>query len=152
MSNTSLITGVAHLGIRVFELERSRTFYEKLGFEFVVGPVGPEPVAIMKHSSGVDINFILNARTDTSENILQDVPEKHAGYTHVALTVGDVDEAVAHLDTVGIPIKAGPINYPGGARGIFLRDPDMNTVELYQHAPGAHHEGEHAREPHELDP
>ena len=41
------ITGIAHVGIRVHDLDRSRAFYELLGFEFVVGPVGPEPVAIL---------------------------------------------------------------------------------------------------------
>ena len=45
MSLSSLITGIAHIGIRVHDLARSRSFYEQLGFHFVVGPVGPEPVA-----------------------------------------------------------------------------------------------------------
>lgn len=135
VSASPMITGVAHLGIRVFELERSRAFYEQLGFRFVAGPVGPEPVAIMTHDSGVDINFVLNAGGDTAANILQDVPEKHAGYTHVALAVDDLERIVTHLEKVGIPIRSGPMSYPGGARGLFLRDPDLNTVELYQHAP-----------------
>ena len=136
MSQGLLIKGVAHLGIRVLELARSRAFYEKLGFEFVVGPVGPEPVAIFSHPSGLELNLVLNAMGETTDNILQDVPEKYAGYTHVALAVSDLDAAVLHLSKVGLPIQSGPINYPKGARGLFLRDPDRNTVELYQHAPG----------------
>ena len=55
------ITRINHIGIRVAKLDASRAFYEKLGFEFIIGPVGPEPVAIMEHPSGVNINFILNA-------------------------------------------------------------------------------------------
>ena len=55
------IIRINHLGIRVKDLTISRTFYEKLGFVFIVGPVGPEPVAIMEHPSGININFILNA-------------------------------------------------------------------------------------------
>ena len=35
------ITRVNHLGIRVSNLATARNFYEKLGFEFFVGPVGP---------------------------------------------------------------------------------------------------------------
>ena len=88
-----LITGVAHIGIRVKELSRSRAFYELLGFKFLVGPVGPEPVAILEHPSGVVINFILNASPSTTENILMDVPQKHPGYTHMALSVSDLDLA-----------------------------------------------------------
>ena len=32
MGFDTLIRGVAHIGIRVHELERSRSFYESLGF------------------------------------------------------------------------------------------------------------------------
>ena len=65
MSLSSLITGIAHIGIRVHDLARSRSFYEQLGFHFVVGPVGPEPVAILTHPSGITINFILIAAEAT---------------------------------------------------------------------------------------
>lgn len=61
MSLVHIITGIAHVGIRVHNLDRARAFYELLGFNFVIGPIGPEPVAIMTHPSGVKINFILNA-------------------------------------------------------------------------------------------
>jgi lactoylglutathione lyase len=133
--DSSFIKGVAHLGLRIFDLERSRAFYEKLGFEFILGPVGPEPVALMLHASGVEINFVINGAEPATENILQDVDVKYAGYTHVALEVSSIDEAVAHLEKVGIPIKSEPVLYPHGASGLFLRDPDFNTVELYQRAP-----------------
>jgi len=135
MANESLISGVAHLGIRVRDLARSRAFYEQLGFEFVVGPVGPEPVAIMKHPGGVEVNFILNVSTKDDDNILMDVPEKHAGYTHAALRVPDLDAVVAVLNGAGIPITGGPNQYPGGAQGLFIRDPDRNVIEFYCPAP-----------------
>ena len=61
MALGSLITGFAHVGIRVRDLDTSRAFYANLGFEFVAGPVGPEPAAILAHPSGTFINFILNA-------------------------------------------------------------------------------------------
>ena len=57
------ITRINHVGLRVSDLAITRDFYEKLGFEFIVGPVGLEPVAIMEHASGVNINFILNTQT-----------------------------------------------------------------------------------------
>lgn len=128
----TLITGVAHLGIRVHDLARSRAFYERLGFEFVMGPIGPEPVAILKHPAGVEINLVLNAARATDANVLMDIEEKHAGYTHVALAIRDLDAARALLDAEGIAISGGPVDYPGGARGLFIRDPDRNVVELYQ--------------------
>ena len=128
------ITGVAHTGIRVFDLARSRAFYEQLGFEFVVGPIGPEPVAILSHPGGVEINLILNGSEDGAPNILMDVDTKHAGYTHVALAVDDLERTMAALDSKGIVLSDGPVNFPGGARAVFLRDPDGNVIELNQAA------------------
>ena len=50
------ITRINHVGLRVRDLALARAFYEKLGFEFLGGPIGPEPVAIVEHPSGVNIN------------------------------------------------------------------------------------------------
>lgn len=125
------ITRINHLGIRVFDLAVSRAFYEQLGFVFLVGPVGPEPVAIMEHPSGVNINFILNAAQATSNNVLMDEPIKHAGYTHAALEVDDMDAVVAQLNALNIAISEGPVVFPTGI-STFIRDPDLNVVEFHQ--------------------
>jgi len=125
------ITRVNHLGIRVYNLATSRAFYEKLGFKFLVGPVGPEPVAIMEHASGVNINFILNAAAPTDSNVLMDEPVKKAGYTHVALEVNDMDAVVAQLNELAITITEGPVVFPTGS-STFIRDPDRNVIEFHQ--------------------
>ncbi len=126
------ITGVNHVGLRVSDLDQTRTFYEKLGFEFLVGPIGPEPVAIMEHPSGVNINFILNANVDLSlnGNILMDVAEKHPGYTHFALNVTDLDAVVTQLGEAGIALS-GRLDF-GDAQAVFVRDPDLNVIEFHQ--------------------
>ena len=134
------IIGINHVGIRVRDLERSRAFYEKIGFEFIMGPVGPEPVAIMEHPSGVNINFILNADSLSSTpsnslspvNILMDVPQKHPGYTHVALEVTDIEAVTLQLNDLGIALSGGPTIIPDGSVFIFIRDPDSNVIELHQ--------------------
>ena len=131
MSFEGCITGVAHIGIRVRDLEVSRAFYEQLGFRFIVGPVGPEPVAILEHPSGLFLNFILNAVPESSPNILMDLPLKHPGYTHMALAVADLDLALDLLRAKGIQITEGPVDFPG-ARACFIRDPDANVIELNQ--------------------
>eukprot|EP00035_Acanthoeca_spectabilis_P035743 m.36100 g.36100 ORF g.36100 m.36100 type:complete len:138 (-) comp7528_c0_seq1:150-563(-) len=132
---SKLISRVAHVGIRVHSLERARDFYAKLGFEFVLGPVGPEPVAIVKHPNGIEVNFILNANDADAPNILMDVPEKHTGITHLALEVTDLDAMLEVLKSEGIPLSGGPVDYPHGARGCFIRDLDRNTLEFYQPPP-----------------
>lgn len=129
------ITRINHLGLRVTSLEVAREFYEKLGFAFIVGPIGPEPVAVMEHPSGVNINFILNASDVEKQNVLMDIPEKHTGFTHVALEVTDLAAAQAYLESISYTITEGPIVTPEGASFIFIRDPDDNVIEFHQPAP-----------------
>ena len=101
----SFVKGLAHIGIRVHDLARSRAFYEQLGFTFAWGPAGPEPVAAMNHPSGLELNFILNAPQAKEPNILMDVAEKHAGITHFALKISDVAAAEAALNEAGIVLS-----------------------------------------------
>ena len=126
------ILGMNHIGLRVHHLERARTFYEKLGFTFIVGPIGPEPVAIMEHPSGININFILNADSASCSNILMDIPDKHPGYTHVALTVDNIGSVQQYLAQQKITVTEGPITLPDGGMMIFIRDPDNNVIEFHQ--------------------
>ena len=75
MTSLKQIIRINHIGLRVRSLDTARAFYEHLGFEFIVGPVGPEPV--MEHPSGININFILNATSDAApSNVLMDLPGK----------------------------------------------------------------------------
>ena len=123
------ITGFSHVGIRVHDMDSSVAFYGHLGFEYVLGPVGPEPVAIVRHPAGIELNFILNASPEATVNVLMDAPVKHPGFTHVALSVKDLDEARAYLADNGIALS-GQMTFPTGDRAIFVRDPDGNTIEL----------------------
>jgi lactoylglutathione lyase len=125
MSLASQVTGLSHIGIRVHDLARTRAFYEKLGFEWAWGPAGPEPVAAMTHPSGLELNFILNAKAATGPNILMDVGDKHAGFTHIALAIEDVAATKAALDAAGIAISG-----TRGTSALFVRDPDGNVIEL----------------------
>ncbi|MBV8650174.1 MAG: VOC family protein [Alphaproteobacteria bacterium] len=124
-----MVTGYAHIGIRVHDLARSRAFYERLGFVFVAGPLGPEPVALLRHPSGVEINLILNAASASSPNMLMDLPEKYPGYTDMALAVGDVGAVEAALRDAGIRIT-GSRGDPAAKAAVFVRDPDGSVIEL----------------------
>ena len=128
------ITGINHVGLRVKSLEVSRSFYQKLGFLFLVGPVGPEPVAIMEHPSGVNINFILNADTSSTstENILMDSHQKYPGFTHIALEVSDFKSAATKVEALGMVITE-KVEYEG-SQFFFIRDPDGNVIEFHHPA------------------
>jgi lactoylglutathione lyase len=132
MDQVVAISGLAHVGIRVHDLERSVAFYALLGFTKTAGPVGPEPVAILEHPSGLELNLILNAARADAPNVLMDVPEKHPGITHLALLCPDLAAAKARLEAAGIALSGGPIRFGRGAQGMFVRDPDRNVIELHQ--------------------
>ena len=126
------IGGLAHVGIRVHELERSVRFYQLLGFRKTAGPIGPEPVAVLEHPSGLEINLVINAPDADAPNVLMDVPHKHPGITHIALLCADTMVAKARLAEVGIALSGGPIRFGPLTQAIFVRDPDGNVIELHQ--------------------
>lgn len=129
MTTQITVQGLSHVGIRVHDLDRSLGFYQLLGFEKTFGPGGPEPVAILNHPSGLEINLILNAADEMATNVLMDVPRKEPGYTHLALWVEDVAAAADALEASGFPITER-MTVPGKMTVAFVRDPDMNVVEL----------------------
>jgi lactoylglutathione lyase len=126
------ILGLAHVGIRVHDLTRSLRFYELFGFEKTLGPVGPEPVVILSHPSGLELNLVLNAPEANAPNVLMDVPEKHPGITHISLLCPDIMAAARALEAAGVPLSGGPVRFTEDSQGIFVRDPDRNVVELHQ--------------------
>ena len=127
------ITRINHIGLRVRDLDISRSFYEKLGFKFLAGPVGPEPAAIIEHPSGVNINFILNASKDAPQNnILMEKEMKYPGYTHIALEITDAESVSKKIENLGLEITER-VEY-NGAKFFFIRDPDDNVIEFHKPA------------------
>jgi lactoylglutathione lyase len=123
------IEQVDHIGIRVRDLDRALAFYRVLGFE-LRHKVDFDDVAIIVNDRDVEINLIINAKRD-EPNILMDVPEKHAGYTHVALRVASIAATIEVLKANGIAITQGPVSFGAdGGVSVFVRDPDRNVIEL----------------------
>ena len=118
-----------HTCYRVHDLERSKAFYEALGFE----EVGRIPIGVEA------TNLFMNLPGDGDEPRLELTYNHHRaepyelgdGYGHIALAVGDIDAALERLSALGIDPERPPYTISeGGTRLCFVRDPDGYRIEL----------------------
>jgi lactoylglutathione lyase len=124
------ILGIDHVGTRVVDVDRTIRFYENLGFAVIRRDVS-EQVFVVKHPSGLELNFLNNATEGVSkDNVLMDVPIKHTGHTHYALAISSVSDAIEFFKRHDITITEGPVTFGDGKASVFVRDPDGNVIEL----------------------
>lgn len=112
---------IDHLHFFVTNLGEAVSFYEDIGFEFVQRMEhGGRKAAQLKTDSG----FIV----DLNETKAADNP----GYSHVALSIEDIEEAYVHLKERGYWIDGPIFNKETNRRIITLRDPNGFLVQLVQ--------------------
>ena len=131
MKQTIAVERVDHIGIRVRNLDRALQFYRILGFNLLHRAKGDD-VAVIRNEGSVELNLIFNADAgEPNTNVLMDVPEKYAGYTHMALRVASIPATIAALRENGIAITQGPVSFgDSGQVSVFVRDPDRNVIEF----------------------
>ena len=131
MNRTIDIERVDHIGVRVRDLERAMKFYAILGFS-LHAKADNDAVAIVRNGNDVELNLVYNANADAGgKNVLMDVAEKYPGYTHVALRVASIRATIGALRAHGVRITQGPVAFGrDGHVSVFVRDPDLNVVEL----------------------
>ena len=124
------ISCIDHVGIRISCESKSIHFYQKLGFQETFR-APRDPVIVLKNSSGVEINLIVNAHPPSHpHNILMDTLEKRTGITHLALRIADVQHTLQQLNQKNIAVSQGPVQMGDGHISIFVRDPDRNVIEF----------------------
>ena len=125
------VARVDHVGVRVRDLERALRFYGILGFRMHAKATN-DAVAIVKNEHDVELNLVYNANADAgAKNILMDVPDKYPGYTHLAFRVSSIKATIEALRAHNIRITQGPVSFGrDGHVSVFVRDPDLNVVEL----------------------
>jgi lactoylglutathione lyase len=121
-----------HTMYRITDPERSRAFYEALGFEFrrelpIVREGELEATNYFFGVPGQEEELELTFNHDGREY------ELGTGYGHIALAVGDLDETLGRLKQQGIEPEREPYRVrEGGSRLCFVRDPDGYRVELIE--------------------
>jgi lactoylglutathione lyase len=124
------VTSYLHTMYRITDPERSRAFYEALGFEF------SREMDIVRNGEKEATNYFFSL--GDAENVLEltfnhdgRTYEPGTGYGHIALAVDDLDETLARLGEQGIEPEREPYRVrEGGSRLCFVRDPDDYRIEL----------------------
>jgi lactoylglutathione lyase len=121
-----------HTCYRIGDIDRSVSFYEKLGFrEARRSPIGDEAINVFMQLPGEDpvLELTYNHGVDSYE--------LGTGYNHIALGVEDLEGTLEELAGDGIEPEKPPYRPGGrteGPRICFVRDPDGYRIELIERA------------------
>ena len=125
-----------HTMVRITDPDRSRAFYEALGFQFsrdldIVRNGEKEATnyffSLGDHESVLELTYNHDGRT-------YDVG---TGYGHIAIGVDDLDGTLERLAAQGIEPERPPYRVrEGGSRLCFVKDPDSYRIELIEQTRG----------------
>lgn len=140
---------IYHIGVTVADLERSVNFYTRgLGFEEILRQTSTASYLGVTGYPGVEIAAAFVRMPDDDAYIeLQEYRRVEAGparlpgtapvgSSHFCLEVDNLDQALERAERYGGRRVTDPVEVDAGvhkgARGIYLRDPDGYTIELFQ--------------------
>ena len=117
-----------HTCYRIGDIDRSVSFYEKLGFEEVGRiPIRDEATNVFMGLPGD------GPRLELTYNHGVESYDLGTGYNHIAVTVDDIDKTLEGLGAEGIEPEKPPYTVrEGGSRLCFVRDPDGYRIELIE--------------------
>jgi len=144
---------VQHTGLTVSNLERSVDFYVRiLGCTLIMAQektggylaeiVGyPGASVKMAHLSDPAGHHVIELFEYVTPEVLPgDLEPRRIGNAHLCFMVSDLDQVYSAIQNEGITFISGPVAVDTGANaggaGLYLRDPDGITMELFQPAPG----------------
>ena len=126
------MTRYLHTMYRITDPERSRRFYEALGFRF------ERDLDIVRDGQLEATNYFFSI--GAQESVLELTYNRDGrtydmgtAYGHIAISVDDLDETLARLKQQGIEPEREPYRVrEGGSRLCFVRDPDGYRIELIE--------------------
>ena len=118
-----------HLVLTVRDVAASVAFYTGLGMEHTTFGAGRTALTFCR--SKINLH-------DAAQPIRPHARHPTPGSVDLCLVVdGPLDDVVAHLGRLGVPIEEGPVDRTGATgpiRSVYVRDPDANLVELSVYA------------------
>jgi lactoylglutathione lyase len=130
------MTRYLHTMYRITDPEKSRAFYEALGFEF------RRDLPIVRDGQLEATNYFFGIPGQEEELELTfnhdgRTYEMGTAYGHIALAVDDLDATLERLRSQSIEPEREPYRVrEGGSRLCFVRDPDSYRVELIESSSG----------------
>jgi len=124
------MTRYLHTMYRITDPERSRAFYEALGFEF------RRELPIVRNGELEATNYFFGVPGQEEELELTfnhdgRTYDLGTGYGHIAVGVDDLAASLAELKEQGIEPEREPYRVrEGGSLICFVRDPDQYRVEI----------------------
>src|SRR6476469_5221683 len=119
-----------HTMVRITDPERSRAFYEALGFTFA------REMDIVRNGEKEATNYFFSL--GDNESVLE-LTFNHdgrtydvgTGYGHIAIAADDLEQSLAGLKEQGIEPEREPYRVrEGGSLICFVQDPDGYRIEL----------------------
>ena len=123
-----------HTMVRITDPEKSRAFYEALGFRY------ERDMDIVRDGQLEATNYFFgiggqDAVLELTYNHDGRTYELGTGYGHIAIGVDDLDGTLARLGEQGIEPERPPYQVrEGGSFLCFVRDPDDYRIELIERA------------------
>ena len=121
-----------HTMVRITDPEKSRAFYEALGFRF------EREMDIVRNGEREATNYFFGigdqeAVLELTYNHDGRTYELGTGYGHIAIGVDDLEGTLGRLAEQGIEPERPPYQVrEGGSWLCFVRDPDQYRVELIE--------------------
>src|ERR1700685_1586792 len=130
-----LLTGIAHVAIRVSDLNQSRNFYQKLGFEeaFTLTKDGVTTESFLKVN---DRQFI--------EMYPQQQPAQPIGFMHVCFESTDME--ALNRDYLARGLSPTPVKRAGAGNLLFtMVGPEQQNIEYTEYMPGSMHSNDRGK-------
>jgi len=140
-----LVEEIVHIGVSVFDLERSVQFYrDVVGMEIeyrahhtgdkisrVVGVPDATLNACVLRRGSVRLELIDYGQPEKKQVSYKD--QSTPGLIHIAMKVSDVDEAYRRMKALGYGFNSEPmVTRENGPKICYFRGPDNVVMELYE--------------------
>ena len=123
-----IFSAVEHMGIAVADPKASAGWYERmLDFELVFTNEADPPTLLVEHACGFRMEIM--PKTDLPQPVRT---VRDPGWSHIALSVDDLDRGIADLESRGLTFDGDPVDAVGGGRIRNFSDPDGNMLQIVE--------------------